>query len=308
MQTKQIHKNKGIGVQEAREKNKENLINLLQNSRIHSRNELTKVVMSCYSGDSYGDSNWQKVISAWGDSPEKITLHGEFVNQYPHLAQLNLDQGLITHLPEFMEFLKTYDSNTKNYLAIREDFKQFLGNKIVWRGMILTEKEAKKIKTNGIESSFLRKTKDMPAKISNFEANVLSVRFNELVEKHFHGENYHSPLISVSSHENVAIAVGRHFGNNSPSEDPKEFYLCKMNIPERDLIYYSDHAIRTPYKLQGLIKNETPLCISVNGDETSYQWDREVESYLMYKVSPEEIIEISKPIINKSSWNGKISI
>lgn len=287
---------------------KENLIGLLQNSSPHSRDELTKAVMSCYSGASYGDSNWQKVISAWGNSPERVTIHGEFSDQYPHLSQLNVDPGLITHLPEFMKFLKISNLGTQDYLAVREDFKQYLGDRIVWRGMALTAEEAEKVRTQGIESNFLRRAKDMPSVIENFEANVLSVYFSELVEVHFHDENYHSPLVSVSSHEDVAIAVGRHSGRKSCSEEPKELYLFKINVPEIDLIYYSDHAVKTPYKLQDLIRNGTHLHISVNDHEYSHPWDRETESYLLHKVDPEEIIEISKPIVNKSSWNGKVSL
>lgn len=44
-----------------------------------------------------------------------------------------------------------------------------------------------------------------------FEANVLSAYKSDLFEKHFHGENYISPIVSVSFNRDLAIAVGRHF-------------------------------------------------------------------------------------------------
>jgi len=284
-----------------------NLTDLLQNSQAHSRDEIVKSVMSCYSGTSYGDSNWQKVIHAWGDSPERITIHGNFAAQYPHLAQLNLDPGLITHLPEFMEFLEYNGSESLDYLAMREKFRQSLGNKTIWRGIVMNEEEAEKARDSGIESDYLRKKGEIPSLIEDFEANVLSVRFDELVERHFHGENYFSPLISVSPHKDVAIAVGRHFGARSLLNKSKKLYLFKINVPEVDLIYYSEHAVRAPGKLQETIKNGICINIAVDGCMNSFPWDRETESYALYKIDPREIVEISKPDVKTSSWNSKVT-
>lgn len=281
------------------------LTNLLQDSKSHKRNEINEAVMSCYSGDAYGDANWTKVISAWGDSPEKVTIHGIFAQLNPHLAQLNLDQGVVTHLPEFVEFLKSQDQN--DYLAARESFKQHLGSNTVWRGMVLSDEEAEKIRYEGIESDFLRKSGDMLSTIENFEANVLSVYFNEVVERHFHGENYWSPLVSVSSHKDVAIAVGRNFGGRALVEEGKSLHLFKIQIPEIDLVYYTEHAARLPAKLQDLVRNGTPLHVSVNGTESSFPWDKHTESYVKYKINPAEIVDISKPELSRTSWNGKVS-
>jgi len=281
------------------------LTNILQNSNTHKRNELIEEIMSCYSGAAYGDSNWSKVISAWGNSPEKITIHGIFAEQNPHLSQLNLDQGIVTHLPEFIKFLKSQEIS--DYLAAKESFKQYLGSRTLWRGMVLTDEELEKTRTQGIESDFLRKSREMPSAIENFEANVLSVYFNEVVERHFHGENYWSPMVSVSSHKDVAIAVGNHFGRRSLTEEGKNLYLFKIQIPEIDLVYYTEHTVRLPEKLQDLVRNGTHLHVSVNGVDSSHPWDRSTESYVMYKINPEEIIEVSKPELNMTSWNGKVS-
>ena len=128
-----------------------------------------------------------------------------------------------------------------------------------------------------------------------------------MVDRHFHGENYQSPLVSVSSHKDVAIAVGRHFGRRFLSKDRKSLYLFKIHIPEIDLVYYSDHAVRVPSKLQDMIRNGIPLHISVEDHDSSHPWDRHTESYVMYKINPKEIIEVSKPVVSKSSWNGKVS-
>ncbi len=284
---------------------RDHLIDLLRDSKTHLRNELINSVMSCYSGIAYGDSNWTKFNGGW-TTPKVPTIYGDFITQNKQLAQLSLDPGFVTHLPEFIEYMKKDDINTQYFFKLREDFKLFLGNRIIWRSMMLTEEEAKNVITQGIESNFFRHSKDLPNLIENFEANILSVYFNELIENHFHGENYFSPLVSVSSHEDVAIAVGRHFGRISDSKERKELYLFKINIPEVDLIYYTDHGVKKPYKLEELIKNETPLKISVNDHKTFYPWDKNTESYILYKINPEEIIDVSKPTVNKSSWNGMV--
>ena len=285
--------------------NRSDLTNLLENSVNHKRNEIIEALMSCYSGSAYRDANWAKVISAWGDCPERTTIHGIFAQQNPQLAQLNLDQGVVTHLPEFVDFLKSQDQS--DYLAARESFKKYLGSKTVWRGMVLSDEEAEKMSHEGIESDFLRKSGEMPSTIKNFEANVLSVYFNEVVERHFHGENFWSPLVSVSSHRDVAIAVGRHFGGRALAEEGKNLHLFKIQIPEIDLVYYTEHAARLPGKLQDLVRNETNLYVSVNGNESSFPWDKYTESYVIHKIDPDEIVDVSKPELSMTSWNGKVS-
>jgi hypothetical protein len=280
------------------------LVNLLKDSKRSRRNEITQAVMSCYSGAAYADVNWTKVISAWGNDPEIETIHGIFARQNPQLVQLNLDQGVVTHLPELVEFLK--DKCQREYLATRESFSQYLGFTNVWRGMVLSDEEAEKIMHDGIESNFLRKSLRMDSILENFEANVLSVYFNEVVERHFHSENYWSPLVSVSSHKDIAIAVGRHSGRALLAEG-KKLYLFQIRIPEIDLIYYTEHTLRLPENLERLVKNRTPLRVMINGIESSFQWDKHVESYVMYKINPDEIIEVTKPEIINSSWNGKVS-
>lgn len=278
------------------------LVHLLKNSKFTSRDELTRAVMACYSGEAYGDCNWPKSIGGWTTS-EEPTIYGNFRVQYEYLAQLSLDPGVITHLPEFMEFLKTHDQNTKDYLAIREGFKQHLDNKEVWRGMVLNDKEVEKIKNEGIQSNFLRLPEEYLS-IENFESNILSTYFNELVERHFHGENFMSSLVSLSSNKDVAMVVGKYFGKGK--SESKELYLFKINVPEIDLIFYNDHAIKTPEKIQSFTDGlEKQLRISVNGNEKTYPWDKDVESYILYKIDPDEIIEISKPEIKQFSWNGK---
>ncbi|MBI4919219.1 hypothetical protein HY837_04765 [archaeon] len=281
-------------------KDRQNIIDLLKNPSAVSREELMNAVMSCYSGNSYGDSNWPKVSGGW-TTPEVPTIYGQFREQQEQLAQLSLDPGFITHLPEFIEFMEKFKPNTENFFEIREQFKQYLGYRTVWRGMILSEEEVNRMIHEGIDSNLLRDAKNMPASIEEFEANVLSVYFDALVEAHFHGENYHSPIISVSSHKDIAIAVGNHFGKKYESKD---FYLFQIKIPELDSIFYTPHAVKTPQILQRLIDWGNKLHIKVNETECSYPWDKHTESYVLYKINSSEIVEVSKPEIISCSWGG----
>lgn len=281
-----------------------NLVNLLRDSKNHKRNEITHEVVACYSGSAYGDANWTKSYCAWGDRPEMITIHGIFARNNPELLQLNLDPGVITHLPEFVEFLRSQSHD--NYLIARESFKKHLGSRTVWRGMVLTDEEADRVRHEGIESSFLRKSEEMQSVIENFEANVLSVYFDQIVERHFYAENYWSPLISVSSHRDIAIAVGRHSGRNKVKEGGS-LYLFKIEIPEIDLIYFTEHAVRWPSKMQDAVRNGNKIHVAINDAKSSFNWDRHAESYVMYKINPDEIADVFKTNLTATSWNGHIS-
>ncbi len=277
--------------------NRDKMLEMLRDSASYGRNEIIEEILSCYSGKAYGDANWQKKIDAWGNIPERITIHGKFAEKHPGLEQLRLNPGIITHLPELMEFLDGKDAN--NPIQIMRGFREHLGEKIVFRGMMMNDEEAEKASIEGIECDFLRK-KSLHGLIEDFEANVLSPYIDCLVEAHFHGENLYSPFISVSAIEDVAIAVGRHFGKKKQmQDDKKDFYLFKIRIPEMDLLHYTDHGIKMPYKLMQVVERKVNIKTYVNGRTDEHPWNK-VESYVMFKIDPAEIIEISKPEVTHS--------
>lgn len=276
------------------------LCEILINS-FSTRQEIINETTLCYSGEDYLDNNWSKRIAAWGNSPERITPQGIFSEQYTQLAQLNLDWGIIVHLPEFLDFLKIHYTCNKPLLRIREEFKDSLGYDTLFRGISLNEEELEKIKQFGIESQLLRRIGESENSAELFEREILNKRVNNLIEDHFHRASHYSPLISVSSHEDVAIAVGRAFGRSIDLR--KKLYLFKIKIPKIDRIYYTAHGFRSPAIFEGHMGQ---LTIKVNGEESKYPWDMDVESYIGYKINPSEILEISKPEILASSWNGRV--
>ncbi|MGV8087070.1 MAG: hypothetical protein ACP5N1_05565, partial [Candidatus Woesearchaeota archaeon] len=135
--------------------------------------------------------------------------------------------------------------------------------------------------------------------LENFETEVLTTEFNSLVDRHYKNRDKFSPLISISFYEDVAIAVGKYFGKKRTTEESREFYLFKINIPEIDLIYYTSHGVNNPpyYK-----ECTNKIQIGVEEKTNTYYWNKNFESRIMYKIDPEEIIEISQPQIIKSFW------
>ena len=282
---------------------KQRLAGVLSDPAHHSRNELLDAVMSNYSGEAYGDVQWSKTSGGWG-TPKEITQYGTLRQDYPALAPLSLDAGFMTHLPEFMDMVDKGEIDTTDPVAARAALKEKLGDKVVWRGTMLSDEELKLAKETGLLSplSKIVETSDQPQ--SQFEAVALSTFASHAIEKHFHGEHRSKPLLSVSEHEDVAIAVGRHFGDRIPG---KKFYLFKIKLPAIDLISYQDHALRTPSKLQeSLDRNPNySLKVSVDGKESEHKWDQAVESYVFWKINPEDILEVTQPNVSESAWNNQ---
>ncbi|MFZ1301043.1 MAG: hypothetical protein WAQ27_00455 [Candidatus Microsaccharimonas sp.] len=288
------------------EAQQQQLAEILAHPGSHTRDELLNATFANYSGDVYGDKQWIKKRSAWGDAPEVITAYGHLMDAHPEWAQLSLDPGFMTHLPTFMDLLDKGEITATTYQEVREQFKDKLGNKTVWRGTMLTDEEFAKVQSEGLSSPLSRVVKVSDQPKDQFEASALSAWPAYTVEKHFHGEHWASPLLSVSDYPNVAISVGRHFGDKAAD---KKFYLLKLDIPVIDLISYTDHAYKTPSMLRQLQDRNADFTINVavNDEETSHKWDESVESFVSWKIDAAEILEITQPNINQSSWNGRVT-
>lgn len=277
-------------------------LEILQESSHHSRDELVTAVMSNYSGVAYGDYQWSRKSGGW-TTPEELTLYGKFREAYPQFSELSLDAGFISHLPEFMEMIERGEITSSDCKEVRREFKEKLGYKTLYRGTMLTDAEFASIQENGLPSPLEQQVETAEHPKELFEAIALSAYVHDSIEQHFHGENYSTPYLSVSSHEDVAIAVGRHFGRKG---EDRKLYLFKLQIPVIDLVSYKEGGVKKPYKLKE-IQERNPnytLSISVEGKEAEYPWDEDVESFVFWKINPEEIIEITQLEITESSWNN----
>lgn len=288
------------------EADKQLLTVILKNPGAHTRDELLDSTFTNYSGRIYGNNQWVKKIGAWGESPEIVTVYGQLMEAHPEWAQLSLDPGFMTHLPTFIGMLNSGEVTDTNYEGARQQLKDKLGYKTVWRSTMLTDEEFAKTQTNGLSSPLTRVVQDSEGHVAQFEASALSAMPSYTIEKHFHGEHRATPFLSVSEYPDVAISVGRHFGDKKPG---KKFYLFQIKIPAIDLVSYTDHAIKTPSKLKQ-IKERNPdfaINVGVNGDKSSYKWDESVESFVFWKIDASEIIEVTQPNISETSWNGRVT-
>jgi hypothetical protein len=282
---------------------KEKLLTTLKDPEHHSREEVQQLILENFSGEAFGDYQWSKKTGGWG-TPAVPTLYGTFRDKYPQFSQLSLDVGLMCHLSEFLEMLENGEIKSNDHEGARNELKEKLGYKVMYRGTMLTDDEFKSIQETGIMSPLSKHVKQSDRPKEEFEAKAISTRISEVVESHFHGEHRASPYMSVSSYEDVAIAVGRHFGEK---DDNKKFYLFKLKIPAIDVISYKEDVVRMPYKLKESIERNPDfhISISVNESNGQYKWDEDVESYVFWKLDPKDIVEVTQPDVKESSWNGR---
>ncbi len=267
-----------------------------------TREEIILATMATYSGKAYGDQNWPTYTGGW-TTPKVPTLYGEFREKWPNLDALSLDPGFITHLPEFRAFVES-TNDVHDPKRVRAKFKEYLGFRDVYRGMVLSQGALEQILHEGIPSSFLTQTRNKPEQLEQFEAHVLSSYIWSLVEGRFHNEDYESPFVSVTSHQDVAIAVGRHFG----SGEPGRLYVFHLRVPEIDCIPYSEHEVLKPEKLKRHAYGKEPeLIIGVDGEDFFHPWDKHTESFVIHKINADEIKDVTMPSVTESSWNGRVN-
>jgi hypothetical protein len=288
------------------EADQQRLTDILTDPGSHTREELLEATFVNYSGDVYGDKQWVKKQGAWGDSPEVVTAYGQLMEAHSEWAQLSLDPGFMTHLPTFMDMLDKGEITAPDYEGARQQLKDKLGDKTVWRGTMLTDEELAKVQAEGLGSPLSRVVQGSEQPKEQFEASALSAWPSYTIEKHFHGEHRATPLLSVSEYPEVAISVGRHFGDKSQD---KKFYLFKLSVPAIDLVSYTDHAFKAPSMIKQMQDRNPDFAIKVgvNGEQASHKWDESVESFVPWKIDAAEILEVSQPDITESSWNGRVT-
>lgn len=293
-------------VETGTEVERQSMTDIVKNPGQYTRDEILTTIFANYSGEAYGNAQWTKKIAAWGDSPEVTTPYGRLMEARPEWSQLSLDIGVMTHLPEFMDMIGNGEVNATDYIEARQQLKEKLGDKVVWRGTMLTDEEFARVQSEGLCAPLSRVVTSSDQPKEQFEASALSAWPSYTIEKHFHGEHRATPFLSVSEYPEVATAIGRHFGDRS---DGKKFYLFKLQVPAIDLVSYTDHVVSTPSKLQQMKSRnpDYPIRVGVNGVESTHKWDEAVESFIFWKINPSEILEVSQPDVSESSWNGQVT-
>lgn len=282
---------------------KEQLVVALKDPEHHSREEVLRLAFKNFSGEAFGDYQWSKKTGGW-TTPAEPTLYGILRDKYPQFSQLSLDVGFMCHLSQFMEMLEKGEIKSNDFEGARNELKERLGYKIMYRGTMLTDEEYKSVQDGGLLSPFSLFISQSGTPKEEFEAKVVSTDVDRAIESHFHGEHPNTPYLSISAHENVALAIGKHFGQK---KNGKKFYLFKLKIPVIDIISYKENVIRTPSKIKDSIERNPDFgaTISVDGVSNNYKWDEDLESYIFWKLDPKDIIEITQPEVKESSWNGR---
>lgn len=250
-----------------------NLISILENPKKYSREQLVSTVIKNYSGEVWGDSHNEKTGKHWGgsnDGEEFTTQYGRFRSEYPHLKQLTLDPGFMNHLPEFMEMVKKQAITSLSAIEVRQILKETLGVQEVYRGMMLTEAQMEEMKHVGILAAIPRAMEHSEHPVDKeFEVCALTINTKDMNYYHFNAGASASTMMSVSSMKEVATSAGKEFGRYD--EKNKKHYLMKLNIPVIDLLYWEENSM-------------------------NQRVTKEKESFVFWKINPEEIMEIEEVI------------
>ena len=255
----------------------------------HSRDDLTAAILDCYDGELYGNSMWARKIMAWGNTPERITPHGIFAEKFPSLAQLNLDLGFLSYLPEFLIYAEKTNLKEENPFVVRNTFKEYLGTIKLWRGIRLTEKELEYTRSHGILSSFFRNDNSV-CNLEQFESDVLTTFPWKLLENQFYGGHMLSPLLSVSADNEVARGVGNGYAKTAVDGTPKKMYLFELEVPLIDVVPYTEHCLNAPDLLRHVMERERS---DLTGKRLHPLWQTNIEQFILYKIDPREIVNVS---------------
>ena len=265
-----------------------------------TRTQLLERIIGRFDGTWYGAENWRSHTGGW-TTPECPTPYGEFQQRYPQLLQLSLDPGFVTHLPEFLAFVDENGLPDGDCWRVRTAFKDYLGHREAWRGMMLNDEEAVAVREKGICANLLRET-DAYAQAEGlcstdplawYPQCVVAQRFSVIIEQHFHRDNKYTPLISITSHEDLAIAAGHVYGRNSGE---RRLHVYRLRVPEIDIIHYTTHGARAPYMIARKYGAGLPsVQVIVDDRKQSYPWDRDLESYILLQCDQTEIVDITTP-------------
>lgn len=206
-------------------------------------------------------------------------------------ADLIVDPGIAFRLDRFMSWAKEQAYLPSNPWTARTMFKEYLGYKIAYRSMALSEQEHQAMIQDGIipPSKFDRESKPF---IYNHIFDALYIRMGQIPLPNF--------TLSISEHPQIANAVAKQF----VTDERPHLYLYKIKIPIIDTIYFkpdhplTDYQIHAPFNS---FKNlfETVIEIFplqqkglVHKDQNQhFHYNQDVESFVFYKIDVSEILE-----------------
>jgi hypothetical protein len=154
----------------------------------------------------------------------------------PQFRVLIADPGLSLRVEEFADYVRANELSSTDAWDARERFSSFLGRRVVYRGIGLTQSAEDALRKNGVFSNALRNGLEGMA----FEKSVAL----QIAERLSNQSHNHDPLISVTRSYGLARAFGALF--NNPSDlDKKHVVVIKMTVPDLDLFSHHSRRIKS---------------------------------------------------------------
>lgn len=135
------------------------------------------------------------------------------------------DPGLVYHIQKFQTFMKAHSSIFNDPWKAREAFSQFLGTKLLFRGMKLTDKERQGIAQTGIVFP--------TARTQCVHTGVFSPNYIEQIRLRVFNAMDKSMFLSMTEYSDVAYQATLLYGEQKQGQS----YILTLEIPEIDLIY-----------------------------------------------------------------------
>jgi len=210
----------------------------------------------------------------------------------PRFEELIADPGLVIRLKRFEEFIRANNFSLMDPWLARERFSEALGHKVLYRALVLTNEEYRAILAKGMGSPrTLTETFLGPGEIWEDLKGLYLMKVA--------GIDRDSPILSLTEIPDVAKAAASAFlykfrrpilGIFDPKRDKsKAIYMFTVKVPELDIIFPEAAHLLAPPIIESHMVGQILRVHSPRG-KASYVYDPSVESLVLFKIGPEEIL------------------
>lgn len=172
------------------------------------------------------------------------------------LMGLILDPGILSRKNEFLSFSEKWlkENQKRDPFQLRQDFSSFLGSKIVYRSIFISDSEAKEFITSGLvpQHKAFRSPKNQNQRDADTAFGVaeflISGPLRHLRRRVEVQHRLHSITQSVSEFEDLAQVAGAQYKRIQKQE--RFLYTFKLEVPAIDLVASRDFVrfFPTPIK------------------------------------------------------------
>lgn len=250
-------------------------------------------------------SNTRRLLTRWYSTDGAAIMKQVEGNLGEKFLPLLAEPGLVMRWKEFIPFAQGFlvKSPQATPWQVREAFSAKLGKRKIYRGMVLTEEEAKGMQQNGIWAPGMKDASDRQTRIvrtlnpdeGGAQRSEISSPSNEIASRLSDYRDERSGYLSVSSYDTVAKSVGYH--TSGKTGDPtRKLFLFEIELPEIDLV-----------RVEGVFgflgeHHRAPLTI---GTETFLRsQDTTVEMFVPYHIAPGQIVSVKQEDAKPPEWRS----